>query len=241
MGDGGALGRHSRARAWRDLKAWFERNKPFAVFALLLAAITIPCVAVIRGATMTDFKNALGDFIAASVLAPISLTAIAFLWFWFRAPSREYALRVQELREHRSRQGMPTDDLDAPMIHSGWWGWYIAFSNRHFGPILLGAFFLLFASLVYISHAFVVADSAFDKSYKAVLVMVGVAHKYEGVVDTLEHQRDVLIAANLAFCAHQNKTSEFSGSVEMCHTVQKLATDIQKWKTLEKRRDHPRQ
>src|SRR6185437_9976626 len=78
MGDKSALARHSTDQAWRDLRQWVAKHELISGSGIFLAIISAPLIALLRGATLTDLKEALGDVIAISVLAPLTLATVTY-------------------------------------------------------------------------------------------------------------------------------------------------------------------
>lgn len=88
---------------------------------------------------MSALQDQLAQVAAYSLIGPVLVIAVAYIYFVLRAPSKLYAKRVEELRDLRLVMGRPIDDLEEPETT----GWFKTFVAKHSLKGLIAAVILL--------------------------------------------------------------------------------------------------
>jgi hypothetical protein len=114
MGQPTNLFRHSLREGWADLWEWAGEHIPTTAVGLLAALLGIPAYLRFTGVSMTALRDQLAQVAAYSLVGPLALIIVAYVYFCLRAPSKLYAQRTDELRDLRVQLGRSIDDLGEP-------------------------------------------------------------------------------------------------------------------------------
>jgi len=112
MGKQASLFDHSLRDGWVDLHAWAAEHLSATALGLVAALLGVPAYLVSSGVTMTALQDQLDQILAYSLIGPMLLVVVAYVFFCVRAPFRLYAKRVVELRDARIRLGESIEDLE---------------------------------------------------------------------------------------------------------------------------------
>ncbi len=245
MGSNTILARHSLSRAWRDLRTWFDENKPLGIGGLLLALFSVPFIAIARGATMADLKGALTEVIAVSVLAPVALTAFAFVWFLFRAPNKLYAAYIEELRAYRVSEGRSTEDIDPPAQRAS--GAFAQWFLRRVAPVLVVAALILGpVGLLGAEYIITNLESYLHKSVAQTERAVSAgeqANRSTGeamkLLYNMRYERDRAVEVGLHICHGLRRPSESLETMRVCIRLRNVAVELERSeRALDKKMTH---
>ncbi len=120
---------------------------------------------------MSALREQLAEVAAYSLIGPVVLIALAYVYFCVRAPIKLYARRIEELRDLRARLGEAIDDLDEPPTGPGRLRRIV---SKYAYPVALGSLLavcvFLFNVIGTLGHAFLV-NKAVVKSFEADTVL----------------------------------------------------------------------
>jgi len=109
MGQKTKFWEHVSAIAKRDYFEWARGHMAASAAALLLAALGVP------GAMLIGNNSLWGEVVtllAYGVVSPIALLFLGYGFFYIRAFKKAYDEHTAEIRDLRTKLGIPTDDLE---------------------------------------------------------------------------------------------------------------------------------
>lgn len=164
---------HALREGRRDLLGWAKHHFVSTAVAFIAALLGVPAYLALAGATMASLRDQLEQVASYSLIGPMLLTILSYIYFCLRAPAKLYAKRIDELRDLRVQLGRSIDDLeDAPPPPNR----FIAVV-RKYGPltaimILLVIAGFLFYTLGYIGRAYRISSLLNTVYYNETKMMV---------------------------------------------------------------------